>query len=140
MYKTYSVKRVVASAGLKDILFVMSMFCIKHRGHAYKLIQCAMLQKVKLIINVVVFKIFFNVVWLVSSWNWFWWNNVPLSIRKNTLMQKLNNGSISFIFIKSCYKKTKLSVIKDNDYCQGKNSFTLMMVILLSDRKSLAFL
>ena len=25
-------------------------------------------------------------------------------------MQNLNNGSILFIFIKSCYKKTKLSV------------------------------
>ena len=60
---------------------------------------------------------------------------LKVSIRAKTLMQKLNNGSILFIFIKSCYKKTKLSVIKDNDHCQGKNSFTLSMVVLLHDRK-----
>ena len=37
---------------------------------------------------------------------------LKVSIRAKTLMQKLNNGSILFIFIKSSYKNTKLSVIQ----------------------------
>ena len=35
---------------------------------------------------------------------------LKVSIRAKTLMQKLND--ILFIFIKSCYKKTKLSIIQ----------------------------
>ena len=40
---------------------------------------------------------------------------LKVSIRAKTLMQKLNNGSNLFIFIKSCYKTTKLSVIRINE-------------------------
>ena len=40
------------------------------------------------------------------------------------LMQKLKDGSILFIFIKSYYKKTKLLIKKYNDFRQGKPSLS----------------
>ena len=54
---------------------------------------------------------------------------LKVSIWAKTLMQKLNSRRILFIFIKSYYKKTKFSVIQQNDHRQGK--------IVLTDNKIL---
>ena len=60
-------------------------------------------------------------------------------IEANTLMHKFNNGSISFIFIKKLSYKERPS-FRSYRHRQGKtvkafNSFILMMVVLLYDRK-----